>query len=190
MRVSMSFGLAFEGYGPVGEARTKDLAGRPVDASAVFPGGSEGAGFEGVRTYIREHRQKDFVDNLSRKLLAYALEPVAAAFRRTHSIERHGSRSWPRNDYRFDSLVETIVTSPQFLQQTNRGLARKPAVSQATRKVIKMPRSTDEHPLPRVFPAARFFAARECTMALPWLESLHAFADTAAPPGLPQALRA
>ena len=43
-----SFGLAFEGYGPVGESRTKDLAGRPVDANAVFPGGSEGAGFEGV----------------------------------------------------------------------------------------------------------------------------------------------
>ena len=38
-----------------------------------FPGGSQGAGFEGVRAYIREHRQKDFVDNLSRKLLAYAL---------------------------------------------------------------------------------------------------------------------
>ncbi len=35
-----SFGLAFEGYGPVGERRTKDLAGRPVDTRATFPGGS------------------------------------------------------------------------------------------------------------------------------------------------------
>ena len=68
------FGLAFEGYGPVGEARTKDLAGRPIDAIATFPGGSEGVGFQGVEDYIREHRQKDFVDNLSRKLLAYALD--------------------------------------------------------------------------------------------------------------------
>ena len=67
------FGLAFEGYGPVGEARTMDLAGRPVDTKAVFPGGSQGAGFEGVRTYIREHRQNDYLENLSRKLLAYAL---------------------------------------------------------------------------------------------------------------------
>src|SRR5262249_44704584 len=64
-----SLGLAFEGYGPVGEARTNDLAGRPVDIHAVFPGGSSGAGFGGVQTYIREHRQADFVDNLSRKLL-------------------------------------------------------------------------------------------------------------------------
>ena len=43
-----SFGLAFEGYGPVGESRTKDLGGRPVDANAVFPGGSQGVGFQGV----------------------------------------------------------------------------------------------------------------------------------------------
>src|SRR5205814_4282290 len=68
-----SFGLAFEGYGPVGERRDKDLAGRPVDTRAVFPGGSQGAGFEDLQAYIRAHRQKDFLDNLSRKLLAYAL---------------------------------------------------------------------------------------------------------------------
>ena len=34
------FGLAFEGYGPVGDARVKDLAGRTVDTKASFPGGS------------------------------------------------------------------------------------------------------------------------------------------------------
>ena len=73
MRALIPSGLAFEGYGPIGERRSKDLAGRPVDTQAVFPGGSQGAGFEGVQAYIREHRQKDFLDNLSRKLLAYAL---------------------------------------------------------------------------------------------------------------------
>src|SRR5213075_2193640 len=31
-----SFGLAFEGYGPIGEKRSEDLAGRPVDTQAVF----------------------------------------------------------------------------------------------------------------------------------------------------------
>ncbi len=45
-----SFGLAFEGYGPIGERRTEDLAGRPVDARATFPGAEqESEGFEGVR---------------------------------------------------------------------------------------------------------------------------------------------
>jgi len=107
------FGLAFEGYGPVGEARTTDLAGRPVDTNAVFPGGSQGAGMEGVETYIREHRQADFVDNLSRKLLAYALNRSLQLSDET-VIDRMKTRLLAK-EYRFDSLVETIVTSPQFL---------------------------------------------------------------------------
>jgi hypothetical protein len=108
-----SFGLAFEGYGPVGEARTKDLAERPVDTHVAFPGGGQGAGLEGVETYLREHRQMDFVDNLSRKLLAYALnrslqlsdEAVIDRMKTTLVAKQYG----------FDSMVETVVTSPQFL---------------------------------------------------------------------------
>lgn len=107
-----SFGLAFEGYGPVGERRAQDLAGRPVDTQAVYPGGSQGAGFEGVQKYIREHRQNDFIDNLSRKMLAFSLgrslllsdEPTVERMRAALSA----------NGYRFGTLVETIVTSPQF----------------------------------------------------------------------------
>src|SRR5437764_6380036 len=69
-----SLGLVFEGYGPVGDRRDKDLAGRPIDASASFPDdGGDGAGLAGLRQYIKEHRQKNFVDMLSRKMLAYAL---------------------------------------------------------------------------------------------------------------------
>ena len=111
-----SFGLAFEGYGPVGEKRTKDLAGRPVDTQAVFPGGSQGAGFEGVQAYIREHRQKDFLDNLSRKLLAYALGRSLHAFRRADR-RAHDEQRRPRTVIASLRLVETIVTSPQFLNK-------------------------------------------------------------------------
>ena len=44
-----AIGLAFEGYGPVGEARARDLGGRPVDTRATFPGGGEGSGLDGLR---------------------------------------------------------------------------------------------------------------------------------------------
>jgi hypothetical protein len=108
-------GMAFEGYGPVGEARSNDLAGRPVDTATVFPGGSQGAGFEGVRTYIREHRQQDFVDNLSRKLLAYALSR-SLQLSDEAVVERMETRLAAK-EYRFNTLVETIVTSPQFLNK-------------------------------------------------------------------------
>ena len=47
-----AIGLAFEGYGPVGEARTLDLGGRPVDTRATFPRGGEGTGVEGLRAYL------------------------------------------------------------------------------------------------------------------------------------------
>ena len=112
-----TFGLAMEGYGPVGEKRSKDLAGRLVDASATFPGGYEGSGLRGVQAYIKEKRQNDYLDNLSRKLLSYALgrtliltdDPV---------VEKMKARL-TANGYRFDSLVETIVSSPQFLNKRN-----------------------------------------------------------------------
>ena len=113
-----SLGLVFEGYGPIGERRSKDLAERPVDTQAVFPGGSQGAGFDGLQTYIREHRQKDFIDNLSRKLLAYALSRTLLLSDEP-TIERMHTRL-AANGYRFTPLVDTIVTSPQFLNK--RGL--------------------------------------------------------------------
>src|SRR5205807_3211878 len=110
-----SFGLTFEGYGPIGEKRSKDLAGRPVDSQAIFPGGSEGTGFDGLLGYIREHRQKDFLDNISRKLLAFALGR-SLQLSDEPEIERMQTKL-VANGYRFMPLVETIVTSPQFLNK-------------------------------------------------------------------------
>jgi hypothetical protein len=65
-----------------------------------------------VKTYIREHRQNDYLDNLSRKLLAYALgrslmlsdEPLIESM----------STQLNTDGYRFTPLIEAIVTSPQF----------------------------------------------------------------------------
>jgi hypothetical protein len=120
-----TFGLAFEGYGPVGEARAKDLAGRPIDAKASFPGGSEGTGLEGVLTYIRENRQNQFLDGFERKLLVYALNR-SLQLSDELVIDRMQAKL-AANHYRFSSLVETIVTSPQFLNQRNPEAMEKPA---------------------------------------------------------------
>jgi hypothetical protein len=108
-----SFGLAFEGFGPVGELRNTDLAGHKVDTRVSYPGGVEGTGIGGLRDFLREKRRDEFLDNLCRKLLAYALgrnlqlsDDAAVAEMRARLA---------RNDYRFSSLIDTIVTSPQFL---------------------------------------------------------------------------
>jgi hypothetical protein len=110
-----SFGLAFEGYGPVGNLRTKDLAGRPVDTTVTYPGGTIGSGVEGLKSFIRDHRQMDFVANLSRKLLAYALNR-SLQLSDEALIETMQSRA-VANEFRFHSLIEAVVTSPQFLNQ-------------------------------------------------------------------------
>ena len=111
------FGLAFEGYGPAGEARTKDLAGRAVDTNAVFPGGVQGSGVDGVLAYIKDHRQADFVDSISRKLLAYALNRSLQLS--DEAVIERMETMLPAKQYRIDSLLETIVTSPQFLNKRN-----------------------------------------------------------------------
>jgi hypothetical protein len=113
-----AFGLVFEGYGLVGERRDKDLAGRAVDARAEFPNGKEGDGLGGLQDYIREKRQNDFVDNFSGKLLAYALNrSLLVSDNRSIQDMR---RKLAADGYRFDTLVDSIVTSRQFLTKRGR----------------------------------------------------------------------
>jgi mono/diheme cytochrome c family protein len=112
-----SLGLVFEGYGPIGERREVDLAGRVVDMRASFPGGSEGTGLDGLKSYLRQHRQNEFVENLSRKLLSYGLGRTLSPS--DDALVATMQQKLGASDYRFGSLIETIVTSPQFL--TKRG---------------------------------------------------------------------
>jgi hypothetical protein len=110
-----AIGLAFEGFGPVGERRDKDLGGRPVNTTATFPGGDTGTGINDLRKYLQARRQDDFLDNLCRKLLSYALgrslilsDDLLVQQMRTRLAD---------TGYRFNSLIETIVSSSQFLNK-------------------------------------------------------------------------
>jgi hypothetical protein len=116
-------GLAFEGYGPIGELRTLDLGGKPVENQASFRDGSQGTGLQGLIKYVRERRQDDFLDNLCRKLLAEALGRTLV-LSDDPLIEEMRSKLAER-EYHFGALVETIVTSPQFLNKWGRGAMAK-----------------------------------------------------------------
>jgi hypothetical protein len=118
-----SVGLVFEGFGPIGERRVKDLGGRAVVTNAAFPDGKDREGVQGLRAYLREKRQDDFVDNVCKKLFVYALgrgliisdRPALDAMRTRLAAD----------GYPFGSLVESIVTSPQFLNQRGRDDGRE-----------------------------------------------------------------
>jgi hypothetical protein len=107
-----SFGLAYEGYGPIGDVRTKDLAGRPVDTAVTYPGGINGVGFDGLRDFIHDHRQPEFLNNLCRKLLTYALDR-SLQLSDEALVDTMQTNLAAQGDH-FDALVETIVLSPQF----------------------------------------------------------------------------
>src|ERR1700733_12562415 len=127
-----SFGLAYEGYGPIGDVRTKDMAGRPVDTAVTYPGGINGVGFEGLRDFIRDHRQDQFINNLCRKLLSYSLNRTLQLS--DEELVDTMQTNLAKQGYGFDSLVETIVLSPQF-RNKRIPAPQKPETQIASRKV-------------------------------------------------------
>lgn len=110
-----AIGVAFEGFGPVGERREKDLGGRPVVTSATLPGAGESTGLAGLREYLQQHRQEEFVDNLCRKLLSYALG--RSLILSDDLLIEEMKKQLSTGDNRFSTLVETIICSPQFLNK-------------------------------------------------------------------------
>jgi hypothetical protein len=121
-----SLGLVFEGFGPVGEVRTTDLAGRPAETTATFPDGSEGSGLPGLQTYFRSRVEHEFLDNLSRKLMVFAL---GRTLRPADDLVISDLRQkLAKTGNRFSTLVEGIVTSQQFLTKR---VAPEPALTQS-----------------------------------------------------------
>ena len=110
-----SYGLVFEGFGAIGERREKDFAGHAIDARAEFPGGVNGTGLAGLRDFIRGHRERDFVDNLTNKLLTYGLGRTLI-MSDGPLLDQMKSKLAAENN-RFGALIETLVTSPQFLNK-------------------------------------------------------------------------
>ncbi len=110
--------MVFEDFGPIGEQRSVDLGGRTVVTAATTPDGVEREGVPGLREYLRQHRQAEFVDNVCQKLLSYALGRTLIVS--DDLLLRQMRDELVMNDHRFTSLIESIVTSPQFLRQRGR----------------------------------------------------------------------
>jgi hypothetical protein len=137
-----SFGLALEGYGAVGERRSTDFGGRPVDTRAEFPGGKQGIGLAGLQEYVRQNRENDFIDNLCRKLVAYALGRTLLMS--DDALVADMKTKLAADGQRFTPLVESIVTSPQF--RTKRAPVHTTKAAAANRSEVEQ---LDPKPLDR-----------------------------------------
>lgn len=107
-----SYGLVFENYGPIGELRTKDLGGKSIDTKAPFPNSPDRIGVAGLREYVRQQREQDFLDTYCRKLLSYSLGRSLQPSDDLTITEMR--KRLIANGYRFGTLVDTIIQSKQF----------------------------------------------------------------------------
>ena len=102
-----SIGLVFESFGPIGERRSLDLGGRPVQTTAMLPDGAIGNSVGDLQRYLMDHRRDDFIENVVRRMFVYALGR-GLLLSDTQAIESARTQL-AENDYHLGTLVETIV---------------------------------------------------------------------------------
>jgi hypothetical protein len=108
-------GLAMEGFDATGKARRKDLAGRPIDNFVQLPSGQQARGVPEFLKYLQAERNDDFIRTLCYKFLGYALGRSVELS--DHELLDQMQAVLNRDNYRFGTLFETVVLSPQFRNQ-------------------------------------------------------------------------
>jgi hypothetical protein len=111
-------GFALENFDVIGGWRTRDEAGKPVDASGTMSTGATVDGLTGLRAVLLEQPDR-FPRTVTEKLLAYALGRPLEYYDRpaVRAIVRGAAAS----NYRWSSLIQGIVESPAFLMRTAGG---------------------------------------------------------------------
>ena len=104
-------GIVLENYDTVGRWRNKYSDGKAKVDSVSEIDGEAFSGPEGLKKYLLDNKVK-FLRNLSRKMVSYSLGR-STEFYDNHLINKMIENSI-RNNYKFSSLVTTIVLSPQF----------------------------------------------------------------------------
>jgi hypothetical protein len=107
-----AFGFSLEGFDTIGRRRERDLGDRPIDVRVRAPDGTEFAGLDGLRTYLRTQRRDAFLRQFCRKLLGYALGRAVQLS--DEPLLGEMQTRLKENDYRVTVAVETIVKSRQF----------------------------------------------------------------------------
>jgi hypothetical protein len=103
-------GFALENFDAVGKWRTSS-DGAPIDASGVFPDGSQFAGGAGLRQIMVGHRDQ-LVGTIARKLLSYALGRGVEAY--DLPAVRAIARDAAARDDRWSAIILGIVRSTPF----------------------------------------------------------------------------
>ncbi len=106
-------GFGLENFDAIGRWRTKE-GEFSVDSSGVLPDGRNFSGPKELRDILLTNKQ-GFVRALSEKLLTYALGR-GTTYADKKAIELIATKT-EKSDYRFQSMIEAIVTSDPFMKQ-------------------------------------------------------------------------
>lgn len=108
------WGIAFENFDAVGSWRD-EVAGKPVDAVGLLFNGQELDGMDGLKAFLLENRQDQFVRALVHKLTIFALgRPLS--FQDRAAIDGITAEVRRRGDG-LATMVEQIATSALFLSK-------------------------------------------------------------------------
>jgi hypothetical protein len=114
------YGFALEGYDAIGRARTRDLAGRPIDSHATLFDGTTVEGADALRHYLVTKKRDAVVRQFCRKLLGYSLGRSVMLSDKPLLDEMQTRMA--KNDYHFTTAVEAIVCSRQFRDIRGKGM--------------------------------------------------------------------
>jgi hypothetical protein len=107
-------GFGLEKFDPLGRWRTEQ-GGAPVDSVGVLPTGEKFDGPAELKKLLLEKRRPEFLRNLSRKMLGYALNREVR--RVDLCVVGDCVKALEQDEFRAFRLVETIVTSFPFLHR-------------------------------------------------------------------------
>jgi hypothetical protein len=110
-------GFGLENFDPLGRWRAEQ-GGHPIDSVGVLPSGEKFDGPAELRKLLLEKRRLDFLRNLSRKMLGYALG--RAVNRVDMFVVEDCVEALEKDDCRATRLLETIVLSYPFLHRNQR----------------------------------------------------------------------
>ena len=121
-------GLALEKYDAVGAYRT-EYAGQSIDVSAQMPDGTQFEGLQGLHDILWDRRER-FAQAFIDRLLTYALGRGLEAY--DQPVIRDIARQASADDYRIQSIIESVITSMPFNYKTApEAKNEKPQVAQA-----------------------------------------------------------
>jgi hypothetical protein len=104
-------GFGLENFDVLGRWRTEQ-GGKPLDTSGELPSGEKFSGPQELKKILIEKRRTEFLQNLSRKALGYAL---GREIRRVDMVVvRDCAKTLERGEFRTSKLLESIVLSYPF----------------------------------------------------------------------------